>query len=124
MNLYPMEYKSANGGDIASTKHNKKVYCNKGSFNNRKLSNKSVANKNFKLFKKLCTTIFSVSPMFGRRYKTFPQLLKRKSACTPNINKKDKANFNQDSYMDFPFKIFDQNILAKTATTILYITIK
>jgi len=74
--------------------------------------------------KETCTTIFSVSPMLRRRYKTLPQLLKRKSACTPNINKKDKANFNQNSYMDSPFKIFDQNILAKTATTNLYITIK
>jgi len=83
MNLYPMEYKLANGGDIASTKHNKKVYCNKGSFNNRKLSNKSVANKNFKLFKRnMHDNIFSFTDV-KKKMQNPPPIIEKKISLYP-----------------------------------------
>jgi len=68
-------------------------------------------------------TMFSTSPISERRYRTFPQLSKRRPTCFPNSGK-EKTNFNQNSYINFTSKIFDQKILTKLVATSLYMTVK
>nr|MDO8044708.1 hypothetical protein [Candidatus Baldrarchaeota archaeon] len=68
-------------------------------------------------------TISSTSPISEIRYRTFPQPLKRRPTCFPNSGK-EKTNFNQNYYLNFPSKIFDQKILTKLIATSLYTTVK
>ena len=83
MDLYGMIYKLVNGGNIVSTKYNKKAYSNKNNLNNNKLSNEDPVNKTFRLLKRTIRNDVLYFTDIRKKIQNFSSIVKKKTNLFP-----------------------------------------